>query len=182
MDQLWQDVQRIREGNVALKQRLETCSKMIAVCQVSNSTKKEKLELIKRVIRISSEIGNFRNNADVISLSAKNFVLKNGRELRSGNISLPREMKKELRHEHLIPCSVLANIFFLENAEENQIYDALLRNGIRAIITTDEDSKIDERNLRSKMPQEWKLGANPFVRYVKSGLNEIVVKPGYFSP
>jgi len=182
MKDLWEKIINKRKENAALKQRLETCSKMIDACLKSNSTEKEKLELTKKVIRVSSEINDFRKTADIISDSANQFVLDNGKELRSGNISLPRVMKKELRHEHLVPCSILANVIISEKTNDKAIYEILLKNGIRAIITKEEDKKIDNKNLRSNMPLSWRLGDNPFIRYTESDVNTLNIKAANISP
>ena len=182
MQELWENIINERKENTILMQRLETCSKMIEACLESNSTEKEKLELIKKVIRVSSEINDFRKTADIISDSANQFVLDNGKKLRNGNISLPREMKKKLRHEHLVPCSILANIIVSEKANDKAIYEVLLKNGIRAIITKEEDIKIDKMNLKSNMPLSWRLGDNPFIRYTESNVNKLSIKATKISP
>lgn len=182
MNELWENIKKRRTENIVLKQRLETCAKMIASCLKSNSPEKEKLELIKKIIRISSEVGDFRKTADVISSHALQYVSDRGRRLKNGDISLQSHMKNELRHEHLVPCSVLAKLIHTNQLQENMIYNALIENGIRAIITKEEDKKIDIIKLKSKMPDSWEFGCNPFARYSISQIHNLQIKPTNIAP
>ena len=101
--------------------------------------------------------------------------------LANQNLSTPAQYHrwcvKHLRHEHIVPTSVVLQVLrAIPDLSANTIADVLLRYRYRATITPAEDKKLRECGLTQKMPPDfWEptsaLYDDPCARYVVAGLN-----------
>lgn len=187
MDNLWQQVVEKRSNNSSLLRRIDTCTAMISACMNSGSEDKEKVKLIGPIIRLSSEVGVFRRSADAMSEEAISFIKANAvskRNAASGEdiLVLPGYQKKQLRHEHVVPCAFLAKLFVADGLDSARVGEELLKTGLRSIISIAEDTKINGHGLQKRMPKNWKIGDNPFLRYVVGGVSDLIVKPENIDP
>jgi hypothetical protein len=89
-----------------------------------------------------------------------------------------RRKIKGLRHEHVVPLSVIREMLFsdpgVRTGDTSAVIKILERNLHSAVITRDEALFID-KTYRTSMPSEWSPGTNPFVRYDK--LNVKLLEP-----
>jgi|GEM_PF-3926210 len=175
MNAVWESVIETRVRDKTLGNRLSLFSNMILVAKNSDYRGREKI--ILDLIRKSSETGSFRNTAEIISLEAFNEIVQKFPKNSRGNHVVPKISKKLFRHEHIIPCKHLKNYILKNKLEQNQIKDLLLKNGVRAIITIEEDYNLPKMD----MPEKWAFGHNPFKRYSENGIM-VLEKPGYIKP
>ena len=83
----------------------------------------------------------------------------------------PNELSKRLTHEHTIPLALLAEkILGLESGDEEVIYETLSSYCRAAIITREEDHRLNAAKLRSAMPSAWRFGEDMFARYSIAGI------------
>ncbi len=79
-----------------------------------------------------------------------------------------RRRIKGLRHEHVVPLSVLRDLLFSSNnvrSGDSEAVSRILEDNLHsAVITRDEALYID-KTYRTTMPNSWKPGTDPFVRY-----------------
>jgi hypothetical protein len=80
-----------------------------------------------------------------------------------------------LRHEHVVPRGELARRIIDRDLDENAIYDFLDRLCIPAIVTVDEDRRLQPRN-RMPVGWDWNSG-DPYERYRRSELYDDLVFP-----
>ncbi len=83
----------------------------------------------------------------------------------------PKELGKRLTHEHSFPLSLLAEkIFSLETDDREAIREIFNVCCRAAIVTREEDSKLNNARLRSAMPSNWVFGGNILARYSSVGI------------
>ena len=88
---------------------------------------------------------------------------------------------RHLRHEHMVPVGVVCEIIFrLPEPTEAEILHVLRRFSLRATITREQDRRLDEAGLKTRMPQGfWIPGSDcfmqPLARYMATGLDEELV-------
>lgn len=76
-----------------------------------------------------------------------------------------------LRLEHVIPRGILASEL-LDNVPDDLA--AFLDTHFKAVvITTDDDAQLNRHGVRSRMPQGWELGSDPWVRYEQAGFRRV---------
>ena len=94
--------------------------------------------------------------------------------------SRSRRKIKGLRHEHVVPLKLLRDMLFNNKDVCEGDYKAvieILRNNLHsAVITRDEALHID-KTYRTTMPEGWKPGSDPFIRYKLTGVN--LLKPSH---
>jgi hypothetical protein len=74
---------------------------------------------------------------------------------------------KGLRLEHVIPRGILAARLLREDPDDLAGY---LDTHFRAVvITTEDDSQLNQHGVRNRMPDGWELGDDAWVRYKKAG-------------
>lgn len=80
-----------------------------------------------------------------------------------------KNSQAQLIHEHVVPKKVLIG-YLMEKTKlsAQEIYKFLEKFCIGVVITKDEDQKINNEGLRSKMPNDWDY-EDPWARY--KGLN-----------
>lgn len=89
---------------------------------------------------------------------------------------------ENLRHEHMVPISVVCDMLVNEpNITEAFIARTLRTNGLRATIHRDEDDHLNSKGLAKAMPASyWTPGSayyqDPLARYKESGLFEALVR------
>lgn len=83
----------------------------------------------------------------------------------------PRELGKKLTHEHTVPLNLLAEkVFSVETdvrTKIREIFDDYCR---AAILTKEEDAKLNAAGLRSEMPPDRSYGDNILARYSCIGI------------
>jgi hypothetical protein len=80
-----------------------------------------------------------------------------------------------LRHEHVVPRGELARWIIIRDLDEVATHDLLNRLCIPAIITVDEDRRLQPKN---KMPDGWDWNSgDPYERYRRSKLYDDLVFP-----
>jgi hypothetical protein len=78
----------------------------------------------------------------------------------------PKEIGKRLTHEHTIPLKLLAEkIFSLGTSDKDVIREFFNLYCKAAIVTREEDRKLNSAKLRSAMPPKWCFGQDTFARY-----------------
>lgn len=83
----------------------------------------------------------------------------------------PKELSKRLRHEHTVPLGVLADwVMNLETNEKESIRDIFTKYCRAAIVTCEEDKKLNNAKLQSVMPSQWQTGDEITARYTKVGI------------
>ena len=83
----------------------------------------------------------------------------------------PREASKRLRHEHTIPLSMLTEKIFNLETDNREIIREIFNTYCRAaIVTREEDSKLNGVKLRSGMPSGWVFGGDMIARYSAVGI------------
>lgn len=75
--------------------------------------------------------------------------------------------------EHIIPTKIIFD--GLKNAVlENQlkiVFDKMMKDNFQVLLNSDDDEKLNKSGLRSKMPDNWKFGDDPFQRYISAGID-----------
>ena len=83
----------------------------------------------------------------------------------------PNELGKRLTHEHAIPLALLAEkVLSLEIGDKEVIYEMFKNYCRAAIVTREEDRKLNSAKLRSAMPPEWCFGEDILARYCTVGI------------
>lgn len=87
----------------------------------------------------------------------------------------PRPDINGLRFEHLIPRGILAEE--LLEAVPDDLAAFLDRHFVAAVITTQDDAQLNSAGVRTRMPGDWSLGDDPWLRYKAAGFtpSEFVV-------
>jgi hypothetical protein len=79
--------------------------------------------------------------------------------------------EKGLIRDHAIPLAVLRQLIReLPDTSPEAIEAFLRRNYHVGIITQEENKKLNEAKLHSRMPSDWEPGDNPYERYAKVGI------------
>ena len=90
--------------------------------------------------------------------------------------------RKNLRHEHMVPTSVILKMLLNEpNLSVEFIAGVLRRYGLRATITKQEDRVLNSAGLARKMPPQFDeagspMFQNPCARYMQAGLFDGLVR------
>ncbi len=72
---------------------------------------------------------------------------------------------KNLRHDHMVPRNLLVKMCLeMRNVTSSKILNLLKKFGGAAILTADEDKKLNKLKLRQKMPKSWNH-RDPYARY-----------------
>jgi len=84
-------------------------------------------------------------------------------------INIPK-VPKRLICDHVMPVKAIDE--HLRNSQYHDPADTLgfLNNHYRRCIITTDENKLLDKDLKSKMPSDWKSAASPFVRYEKVGI------------
>ncbi len=83
----------------------------------------------------------------------------------------PRERSKRLTHEHTVPLNLLAEkVFSVDIDDREALYEIFSKNCRAAILTKEEDGKLNSAGLRSIMPPGWSFGDNILARYSHVGI------------
>lgn len=78
----------------------------------------------------------------------------------------PKELGKRLTHEHTIPLSLLAEeVLSLESDDREAIREVFDVNCRAALVTKEEDRRLNSAKLRSSMPSNWSFGGDILARY-----------------
>jgi len=89
---------------------------------------------------------------------------------------------QNLRHEHMVPISVVCDMLVQESYPTEEFIAQVLRtNGLRATIHREEDSELNRKGLGKRMPASyWTAGSpyfkDPLARYKEAGLYELLVR------
>jgi len=156
MEKKYQEALAKRNNNTLLKDRLHLYSKIIycTLQQYNDKNKKTIESILNTLIRKSSELNHYTKSTDFVPA---------------------KESKNRDKHEHIVPCSVMQK-HFIDNPtiSKDEIFDILLKNGLRAIISV-QDNNIIDTLYRKSMPLTWKFGDNPLIRY-ESIINNIKLR------
>ena len=113
----------------------------------------------------------------LFSSLAASWVAEDARDARAGR-RLYEKYVLGLRHEHVVPRTLLAQRMIEEDMELDCIY-AFLSVSCKAVILTKEE--YDLIQPRDRMPAGWNWGENLYQRYIDAGCtNEFLVPPGNF--
>jgi|GEM_PF-2753757 len=83
----------------------------------------------------------------------------------------PKELGKRLTHEHTIPLSLLAKkVLNLETDDRESIREMFSIHCRAALVTKEEDRKLNSAKLRSAMPSSWSFGEEILARYSAVGI------------
>jgi hypothetical protein len=83
----------------------------------------------------------------------------------------PKELGKRLTHEHTIPLGLLAEkVFNLETYDRESIREIFTIHCRAALVTKEEDRKLNSAKLRSAMPSSWSFGEDILARYSIVGI------------
>ena len=88
-----------------------------------------------------------------------------------------RENGGKFIHEHVVPKKlIIEHLMSLENPSQESVKRILVACCIAVVVTVEQDRKLDELGLRSKMPEGSDIN-NPWARYEKTGIK--VIKPDW---
>lgn len=83
----------------------------------------------------------------------------------------PKELGKRLTHEHTVPLNLLAEkVLNLESDDRKPIREVFGEYCRAAILTKEEDGRLNSAGLRSVMPPGWSFGDNILARYSHVGI------------
>jgi hypothetical protein len=83
----------------------------------------------------------------------------------------PKELGKRLTHEHTIPLSLLAKeVLNFETDDRESIRKIFSIHCRAALVTKEEDRKLNSAKLRSAMPSSWSFGEEILARYSAVGI------------
>lgn len=83
----------------------------------------------------------------------------------------PKELGKRLRHEHTVPLGVLADwVMNLKTNEKEPINEIFTKYCRAAIVTCEEDKKLNNAKLQSVMPSQWQMDGEITARYNMVGI------------
>jgi hypothetical protein len=94
----------------------------------------------------------------------------------TGNAALvsaqfPAELSRRLTHEHTVPLRLLAEkVLGLEAGDREAIRETFATYCRAAIVTREEDRKLNGAKLRSAMPSAWSFGEDILARYRAVGI------------
>ncbi len=81
------------------------------------------------------------------------------------------QLKKYLTHEHSFPLGLFAEKIFNLDTDNREAIGEIFNTCCRAaIVTREEDSKLNSAKLRSAMPTNWSFGEDIFARYSSVGI------------
>ncbi|MCE2597380.1 hypothetical protein K6Y31_21655 [Motilimonas cestriensis] len=104
------------------------------------------------------------------SRGAKKIYLKN---VKNG-AATASERAKGLIQEHLVPRTIIFNeLLKIKRITPKKVDDLLGELLIIVLVTKDEDRKLDKIGLRSKMPEGWCYGDDPFQRHEAAGIVKV---------
>lgn len=84
------------------------------------------------------------------------------------------ERCKGLIREHVVPRTVIFDeLLKLKRITPKKVDELLGELMVIVMITKDEDKKLDRMGLRSKMPECWRYGDNPFQRHEAAGIKRV---------
>ena len=149
MELIYKEALNKRDRNSELKQRLSLYAELIyCALQNANENKENAEEAVNILIRKSSELKPYAKTTDLIS----NNTFGNDKNC----------------HEHIVPCCVIKKHLFDKSANITVEYikTVLLKYGLRAIITKEENKAVDIP-YKKTMPNEWSIDKkdNPLIRY-----------------
>lgn len=135
-------------------------------CPVTDESKCVVSKIIRETSLLATECkmlnGNNKNNAPLISPAALE-IKNNG--LESRNLTL----------EHGVPVSVISKeVLKLEKPTATDVASVIYSYVALAVITNEEDKRIDKLGLRSKMPNGW--NNDKYIRYKLAGI-ELIDNP-----
>ena len=83
----------------------------------------------------------------------------------------PKELGKRLTHEHIIPIRLIAEkVLNCESDDRAAIREVFSIHCHAALITKEEDRKLNRAKLRSAMPCDWSSGGDMLARYSSVGI------------
>ena len=84
--------------------------------------------------------------------------------------------RKQLMHEHAVPKRVVVEMLFsLKVPTESSVHTVLNHYCIGVVVTREEDAKLTQLGLRSRMPKDWD-GSDPWARYAKANIFVVRLK------
>ena len=80
---------------------------------------------------------------------------------------------KGFTKEHNIPTKFIYDAIkkAVFNDKVIEMFDLIMKDNFQVLLNSDDDEKLNKAGLRSKMPEGWKFGDDPFARYVKGGID-----------
>ncbi len=74
------------------------------------------------------------------------------------------------KYEHVIPANVIGKAMIVSDREPETVRELLGNAGFVAVILPEENDQLNAAGLRSKMPQDWRIGDDPTARYRAVGI------------
>lgn len=161
--------------------RFDVTAKALAALASAGLLKSELLKhSVGMMIRQASESNHWHNCAHFRSREAAQLIASNSASIRSA-AEYQAFCRKNLRHEHVVPNSVIYKMLTTMTAPtEAEIVKLLQKFCIRATITRREDSELSIRGLASSMPKGFDFKnlekMDPMARYVEAGLLQSLVQ------
>lgn len=96
-------------------------------------------------------------------------------ELEWGSLFLSESMRENPNqqsiHEHTVPFRIIRDkLMTIEEVTVESVSQVLDQFHVVSVISNEEDQKLKDAGLNSKMPEDWD-GNNPFARYEKVGIS-----------
>jgi len=86
------------------------------------------------------------------------------------SVEASKQKEEKNIHEHVIPKKVLIQaLFSMDKPNEREVYDYLERHCIGVVVTKEEDKRLRDLKLGSKMPEDWN-GEDVWARYQLAGI------------
>lgn len=128
------------------------------------------------LIRQASESQHWHNCADYRSEAAAEVIRAAKREVNLGTAAPYQAFcRKNLRHEHVVPNSVIYEMLCTQRLmKAEDIAELLKKFCLRATITLDEDRELTNGGYSSRMPEGFDLwgSGDPLARYIAAGLKD----------
>ena len=79
--------------------------------------------------------------------------------------------KAGLTYEHAVPLRILFDLLFECKEDEERIEQTIKKFFFITWVTDEEDYKLNQLGLRSKMPEGWSSSMSPHARYEAAGIS-----------
>lgn len=92
----------------------------------------------------------------------------------------PKEIGRRLRHEHTVPLKLLAaEVLKRKTSDREVIYEFFNTYCRSAIVTKEEDQRLNSAKLQRAMPSGWRFGEDILARYGMVGIELLPPSSGF---
>lgn len=138
----------MKENNLKYRTKPQICEDVAKVLSIAVLHYGTKYAVLKDAIWVWSTFEGKHSDSLCWSIAAQR-LMKNQKRI-------PKDVKEKLTHEHSIPKSIIIQkLLNLPKPTQAAVKQILTKYCIAVIITREEDKKLNDIGLRSKMPDDW---------------------------